>query len=121
MNEADQAFYLAELHRVARPGACIAVTVHGERALDRAMKETAILNMLGIDGGDLARASAAFKTGTGFHFARQRGHLTTDTYDYGITFIARRWIDAAWSKWYDIELVPGGIHDFQDVVVLRRR
>ena len=62
-----------------------------------------------------------FKTGTGFHFARQRGHLTTDTYDYGITFIARRWIDAARSKWYDVELVPGGIHDFQDVVVLRRR
>ena len=35
--------------------------------------------------------------------------------------IARRWIDAVWSKWYDVEVVPGGIHGFQDVVVWRRR
>jgi cyclopropane fatty-acyl-phospholipid synthase-like methyltransferase len=29
MNEADQAFYLSELHRVTQPDAHIVITVHG--------------------------------------------------------------------------------------------
>jgi SAM-dependent methyltransferase len=122
MNEADQAFYLSELHRVAQPDAHIVITVHGEQALDRAMKEPAVLEIVGIDRSDLVRARASLSSGSGFHFVRQSGHLTTDDYEYGITFLARRWIDAVWSKWYDVVMfVPGGIHGFQDVVVLRRR
>ncbi len=121
MNEADQAFYLSELHRVAQPGAHIAITVHGERAIDRAMDDAAVLEILGIDRGDLVRARETLSSGTGFLFVRQSGHLTTEHYEHGVTFVARRWIDAVWSKWYDVQIVSGGIHDFQDVVVLRRR
>jgi glycosyltransferase involved in cell wall biosynthesis/SAM-dependent methyltransferase len=122
LNEAEQTLYLAELHRVARPDAHIAITVHGARALERAIGDDAVLKLLGIGPADLDRARAALETGTGFHFVRQSGHLTTDDYDYGITFVASRWIDAVWSEWYTIvDVVPGGIHDFQDLVVLRRR
>jgi hypothetical protein len=122
INEAEQAFYLAELHRVARADAHIAITVHGERALERAIGDRAVLELLGISPTDLDRARVALTSGTGFHFVRQSGHLTTDEYDYGITFMARRWIDAVWSEWYTVvDVIPGGIHDFQDLVVLRRR
>jgi glycosyltransferase involved in cell wall biosynthesis/SAM-dependent methyltransferase len=121
LNEEDQTFYLSELRRVAQPGAHIVITVHGEQALERAMREEPILEILGVDLTDLQRAHAALSTGAGFHFVRQSGHLTTDDYDYGITFVARRWIDAVWSNWYDVvQFVPGGIHNFQDVIVLRR-
>jgi glycosyltransferase involved in cell wall biosynthesis/SAM-dependent methyltransferase len=122
MNEIDQAFYLCELHRVAQSGAHLVITVHGERALERAINERAVLDLLGIDPKYLHRARTALLEGPGFHFIRQAGHLTTDDYEYGITFMTRRWIDAVWSKWYDVlTVVPGGIHDFQDIVVLRRQ
>jgi glycosyltransferase involved in cell wall biosynthesis/SAM-dependent methyltransferase len=121
MNEADQAFYLAELHRVAQPGARLIITVHGERALERAMNEGPILELLNISSSHLRQARVALSNGAGFHFVKQAGHLTTDSYEYGITFISRRWIDTVWSRWYDVLMVlPGGIHDFQDVVVLHR-
>jgi glycosyltransferase involved in cell wall biosynthesis/SAM-dependent methyltransferase len=122
LNEVEQTFYLAELNRVARPDAHIAITVHGERALERATDDGVVLELLGISPTDLDRARLALKSGSGFHFVRQLGHLTTDDYDYGITFIARRWIDAVWSEWYTVvDVIPGAIHDFQDLVVLRRR
>jgi ubiquinone/menaquinone biosynthesis C-methylase UbiE len=121
MNEADQIFYLSELHRVAQPSAYLVITVHGERALERAMNEGTVLELLGIGPNHLHQARAALSHGSGFHFVRQAGHLTTDDYEYGVTFVSRKWIDAVWSKWYDVLMVvPGGIHDFQDVVVLRR-
>jgi hypothetical protein len=28
--------------------------------------------------------------------------------------MARRWIDAVWSKWYDVTMLRRGIHGFQD-------
>jgi glycosyltransferase involved in cell wall biosynthesis/SAM-dependent methyltransferase len=121
MNEADQAFYLSELYRVAQPGAHLLITVHGQRALERAMNEAAVLELLGIDLNQLHGARAALLNGSGFHFVRQAGHLTTNDYEYGVTFMSHRWIDSVWSKWYEVlTVMPGGIHNFQDVVVLRR-
>lgn len=122
MNEADQRFYLEELERVSCPGACLMLTLHGERALARAIADRAILDLLGIPEEALQAADAALAHGAGFHFTRQAGHLTSADYDYGVTFVNRRWIDAVWTKWFDIELyVEAAIHDFQDIVVLRRR
>jgi hypothetical protein len=42
MDEADQTFHVWEFHRVARPSASNVVTVHRERALDRAMEQTGL-------------------------------------------------------------------------------
>jgi hypothetical protein len=72
------------------------------------------------EGLDAARA--ALRGGTGFCFVRQNGHLTSDAYEYGITFISEAYIKQRWSEYFDLETVSvGGIHDFQDIVVLRRR
>jgi SAM-dependent methyltransferase len=122
LSEPDQTFYLSELYRVTQPGGYLMITVHGKRALDRAMEEATVLELLGIGSNHLTLASAALSKGSGFHFVKQDGHLTTDDYEYGITFMSRDWIDTVWSKWYEVlKVVPGAIHDFQDVVVLRRR
>ncbi|MEJ0095248.1 MAG: glycosyltransferase [Methylocella sp.] len=122
MNEKDHYFYLEELHRVTRPGAVLMLTVHGERALQRAASEPIVFDLLGIPPAALQGAAAALADGSGFHFTRQAGHLTSSGYDYGVTFVNRRWIDAVWTKWFDISsYVEGAIHDFQDIVVARRR
>ncbi|VFU08121.1 glycosyltransferase [Methylocella tundrae] len=122
MNDEDHRFYLNELWRVTRPGAILMLTVHGDRAIQRASAESNILDLLCIPADALQGAGKALAEGDGFHFTRQSGHLTSSLYDYGVTFVNRRWIDAVWTKWFDIEtIVPGAIHDFQDIVVARRR
>ena len=121
MNEKDSAMYLAELRRVTRDDAYLFLTVHGERALARALCEQRIASMLSIPEDEILSASRAFEA-TGFHFARQHiGHLTTDAYDYGITFISDKYIHSLWAKHFTVKrVVPGAIHDFQDIVVLRK-
>src|SRR5206468_2840901 len=96
MNETDCAFYLAELKRLTKKGGYLFLTVHGERALERALTERRISDMLSIPTDELQEARRAFD-GAGFHFARQStGHLTTAEYDYGITFISRKYLEAVW-------------------------
>lgn len=122
MSEADHLFYLGELFRVARPGAVLMLTIHGERAAQRALAEPAVFDLLDISRAELEAAATALREGEGFCFVRQDGHLTSPGYAYGVTFVSRRWIDAHWTQWFDIEAhVPGAVHDFQDLVVARRR
>ncbi|WP_395666453.1 glycosyltransferase [Methylocella sp.] len=118
----DHQFYLAELARLARPGAVVMLTVHGERALARAMADPAVLALMDIPADELKAARRALADGDGFHFTPQYGHLTSDRYSYGVAFAGRRWIDSCWTRWFEIEAhVEGAIHDFQDLVVARRR
>ena len=121
MNERDQDFYLAELARVARPQATLMLTVHGERALRRAETEPGIFKMLSIPTASVPATRGVFPA-PGFNFILQQGHLTSATYEYGITFISEHYIRERWSRHFDVvEVRSGAIHDFQDIVVLSAR
>ena len=121
MNEADHLFYLGELRRVTAPGAHLFLTVCGERSLQRAEDDIRVLQLLTLSSGALDAAHAALHGGSGFFFVRQEGHLTSSAYEYGITLISEVYIKQRWSRYFDVETVAvGGIHDFQDIVVLRR-
>jgi len=122
LNEADTHFYLSELQRLAKPGCYLFLTVHGHRAIDRARAERMIFDMLVIPEGSVAVTETAMRE-TGFKFIIQpQGHLTSENYEYGITFVGRKFIETAWSKYFDVIAIhSGAIHDFQDIVVLRRR
>ena len=103
------------------PGARLFLTVCGERSLQRAENDMAVLQMLTLPPGGLDAARAALHGGSGFFFVRQEGHLTSNAYEYGITFISEAYIKQRWSEYFDFETVAvGAIHDFQDIVVLRR-
>lgn len=122
MTEADQRFYLDELLRVSQPGAILLLTVHGKRALHRALTEEFVFNLVWCPRDELYAAQSSLDTGSGYKFILQRGHLTSDTYDYGITFMAHDYINRVWAEYFDvIGINEGAIHDFQDIVVLRRR
>ena len=122
MNERDQFFYLDELRRVTRAGAMLFLTVSGARVLARAETDPNIAEMLALPEGGLVTARAAFDGGHGFCFLLQHGHLTSKDYDYGVAFISEAYIARNWSKYFEVEdIARGAIHDFQDIVVLRRR
>ena len=81
-----------------------------------------VLEMLALPSAGLESARAALCGGPGFCFLRQDGHLTSPSYEYGITFISATYIMQHWSKYFHIETIAlGGIHDFQDIVLMRRR
>ena len=121
LDEASQDFYLAELARVSESGAYLFLTTHGERAMERALTEERIFAMLDIPSANLQKASAAMTEGK-HHFVLQSGHLTTDEFKYGITFIPSSYVRRRWSEYFEIvDIVSGGIHDFQDIVVCRKR
>ena len=121
MNEQDSKFYLRELHRVAKPGATLLLTVHGERALQRAETEEEIFKMLSVGQAAIEDARRRIQS-PGFTFIIQpHGHLTTDHYEYGISFTGENYIRSEWSKLFTIRTVRfSAIYDFQDIIVLSR-
>jgi hypothetical protein len=90
--------------------------------LERAETDSIIATMLALPKGGLAAARAAFDGGPGFCFLCQHGSLTSRRYKYGVTFISEAYIARNWSRYFELQdIVRGAIHDFQDIVVLRRR
>lgn len=141
LTEKSQDQFLAELHRVCRPDGRLFLTVHGQRAVDRAVKEPSIRAMLNVDGSRFQIALKKF--GENHHaFIVQPGHLTTvlenlslferakdfvrgakkvvtGDFEYGITFVSESYVRSHWGRWFNIiDYRYGGIHDFQDIVVL---
>lgn len=135
LNESSQDQFLQELARVCRPEGLLFLTIHGSRALERAMTEPRIKAMLDMNE-DLFQAARNKFTDGQHAFILQQGHLTTtnkttlkgaltkkvisDPFEYGITFIPESYLRTHWTQWFDIvDYRVGALHDFQDVVVLR--
>lgn len=144
LTEKSQDDFLAELFRITRPGGVLFLTVHGAQALKRACCEQPIRDMLDMDEERFKKAQEAFAQNK-HGFVLQFGHLTTTPqkmsyssgailrkirnsfrkkiintpFEYGIAFHSETYIREHWSKWFDIiDYRHGGIHQFQDIVVL---
>lgn len=122
LNESSQRLYLDELSRVSAPGAYLFLTNHGERAMERALTEDRIFEMLAIPAEGLQAAAEGMRQGRHNFIIQPTGHLTTADYEYGITFIPAKYIREVWTEYFDIvNIVSGAIHDFQDIIVCRKR
>jgi SAM-dependent methyltransferase len=135
LNESSQDQFLTELHLISRAGGHLFLTVHGERALHRAITEEPIRAMISVEDDAFQNARASFSQGN-HAFILQHGHLTTasdmsskihgeklidEAFEYGITFILESYIHSHWSQWSAIQrYCRGAIHDFQDIVVCTR-
>ena len=128
LTEASQDEFLADLSRVTRANGYLFLTVHGRRAMDRALSEPRIRSMLDISDDLFASARSDFEADR-HAFVLQQGHLTTtqgaegkvidEPFEYGISFTSEAYVRQHWSSWFDIvEYRSGAIHDFQDIVVL---
>jgi SAM-dependent methyltransferase len=136
LNERSQNEFLAELNRICAPNGCLFLTVHGGRALRRAIEEPPIRAMIDVDEDRFRKARDEFSQGT-HAFILQHGHLTTigdvgknavadkpisEPFEYGITFIPEAYVRKNWRPWFEVlDYRPGALHDFQDLVVIRPR
>ncbi len=137
LTESSQDQFLSELHRVCHPSGRLFLTVHGEQAMQRAIHDPDVRQMLDMDDAAFAKAQEDFYADK-HAFILQQGHLTVDhswkqrlkryigkvviddDFSYGISFVSEAYIRQHWSKWFDVERVhAGAIHNFQDIVVLR--
>lgn len=111
-------FYIDELHRVTRPGALLFLTLHGEKALARALLEESVGRLIGIPSERLEQAKLSLAQ-DGFDFAEQYTHLTRRNYRYGTTFVSQPGAEAMFGRRFRVHrFVSGAIHAFQDLVVL---
>ena len=121
LDEPTQDLLLSEMSRIVKPGGTLLLTTHGERAMQRAIDEPGIYNMLDIDSAGFEKAKRVFDAGE-LAFIQQRGHLTSAKFRYGITFTPHAYVHDHWGRYFDVETIASGaIHSFQDVVVLTRR
>ena len=122
ITEVSQRLYLEELARVARPGATLFLSTHGERALARVLEDDRMFRNISVSRDSLTGAEDDMKHGRHSFIRQQHGHPTERTYDYGITFIPASYVRSTWSDYFDIQnIVSGAIHDWQDIVVCRKR
>lgn len=122
LDEPTHEFYLAELHRLVQPGGYLFLTIHGERALQRAETSPDMFRLINVPRDGIVAARQAFKGTKGYYFILQQDvHLTSTDYKYGITFISSDYINSRWTKLFEVvHISSGAIHDFQDIVLLRK-
>jgi SAM-dependent methyltransferase len=122
LSEESQRFYLAELQRCTKPGALLFLTIHGSRAMERATNEESIFQMISISTEQLDQARTAMAAGTYAFAVQPSGHLTSDGYEYGISFTPESYVQQVWSEYFDVvQIESGAIHDWQSIVVCRAR
>jgi len=132
LNETNQDMFLQDLARVCKPEGLLFLPIHGQRAMTRALTAPKITSRLDMPDELFEQARGKFERDE-LAFVLQHGHLTTvidggaiagklisDPFEYGITFMSEAYVRAHWSQWFEIvDYRSGGIHDFQDIVVLR--
>jgi hypothetical protein len=81
-----------------------------------------MFNVIGIPREELTHVAGAMDAGK-YSFVKQNaGHPTESDYEYGITFIPSSYVRAVWGEYFDVMgVVSGAIHDWQDIVVCRKR
>ena len=122
MNGRNQFFYPGVFRRATRAGAMLFPAVSGARVLERAESGSIIAAMLASPTSGLAAARAALDAGPGFCFLRQHGDPASSRSNYGVTSISQACIARNWSRYFELQdVVRGAIHNFQDIVGLRRR
>ncbi len=113
LSEADQNLWLAELHRLARPGAAVLMSIHGEIAFCRADGD--FHRFLGLQEG-------------GFHIYGVCHDLdevvpaAKATAYYKNVFHSRRYIYEQWGRFFEIiDVIDAVVAGHQDLVIMRRR
>lgn len=111
LDEEFQHAWLRELRRIARPGATLILSVHGEHILQ------------GLRKLDASYGEEADERGLMF-ISGPKGRLKFDEFPdfYQTTFHKKTYIYDEWSAYFDIvEYVERGILNYQDAVILRKR
>jgi SAM-dependent methyltransferase len=120
MNASDCMFYLSEMKRVVKPGGYILVSLHGERALQRAWGELQVREMLCLSPSEVLGARDKICKGSGYCFVPMNTHLTSENYEYGMTFVSEGFVERNWGSVFShVRFHKAVIADFQDIAVFQ--
>ena len=113
--------WLNELHRLGKKDGLVVLSVSGEFALQRALKERASsARLLRVTEADLVSAAQQLSS-HGYAFIRQPG-LPFNADLYGVTFISKEYVRRRWGQRFEVlSHLEGALDNWQDVVVLRAR
>lgn len=110
LDEPDQLAWLAELQRIAAPGAILLMTVHGNTAIGRS----------GMNAERLARLQSHGFLDLGRNLDLV-GAIPDEEY-YRNVFHTQDYLHRVWTDYFEIlEIVPGYIGNFHDLVIMRKR
>ena len=110
LKEKDQFGWLQELSRLAKPGAFLFMTVHGELTVSRA----------GIHHSSYKRLRDSGFLDSGPN--RNLDSVMGENDFYRDTFHTHSYIHEEWSLFFDIlKIVPGTIGNHQDLIVMQKR
>jgi SAM-dependent methyltransferase len=119
--------WLEELHRIARPGAAVVLTVHGRHVTDEVLAGRALPDArerLARQRQSLERSGFAFVPyeKLGWQDARnERFFASWDLSTYGDSFVFEAYVRQHWTRWFEVVEWVAAPDAWQDYVVLRRR
>jgi SAM-dependent methyltransferase len=116
--------WLADIARVLAPGALLVLTIHGYQALEIIRKSPVHHQMFDLDERATEELVARLDA-EGFLFLPVRDEVlkaAKTSSAYGHTFIHERYVAEHWKDagFEVLEFIPGGLRNWQDIVVLRR-
>jgi SAM-dependent methyltransferase len=110
LREGDQLAWLAELDRIAAPGASLLLTVLADANLSWSGITADVYEQWRASGLLVVEGNADL-----------RGHIDDDTY-YVNTYMTRSHVERSWSRFFAVRaIIPGVIGNNQDLVVLQKR
>ena len=120
LDEISMLAWLAEFHRLLKPGGLLVQTTHGRVAMHRAAASpAAAASLFGIREEDFPGLERAFRA-AGFGWVRHAFPVYFGT-DYGIAVHSEQYIAKRWTDRFDlIDIIYGGIDDWQDLVLLQK-
>jgi SAM-dependent methyltransferase len=118
--------WLAELHRLLKPGGILILTVHGETILGRCEKEEDIRIAMSFGDRNYQEIKNKFYShGYVFYKCYDSQHLEKGGLDaaiFGISFISREYIQEHWTRQFELlEYDAGAVSNWQDYVVLQKQ
>lgn len=113
LNPDSERFWLAELHRLLRPGGMAIMTVHGEMTFFKSINDFWVFDRLVHEGFVDAGACNDLDV---------NGKPTVDENLYRNVFHTRAYLQREWGRHFTIvDYIPGGAAAHQDYVVMIRR
>ena len=116
--------WLKELHRVADKGAILLLTTHGRSALQVIASSEVHQDMFSMTSREAIKILEGFPKEPYVHLTYDDGvrAMAKAGDSYGNCFIAPAYIEEHWPKFgFELlELIPGGMRGFQDIVLLRK-
>jgi SAM-dependent methyltransferase len=115
LDERLQDLWLAELHRITKPGGLLILTVHGEKVFEDAERDA-------TGSGDNTDPWRAEMESRGILFVAEDSYVGSAFPDfYHTTFHAPWYVFEHWSQWFTVRAyVPRGDLEHQDIILLER-